>query len=165
MIHELNRYYSSSEFSDLIVHTSDQDFKVHRLVVCGQSGYFSRLDQGDWPEAVENETCLREDDLRAIEAMFQYTYGVEHDNSSSDQDRKSPMLLNVKVYQVANKYDVPQLKEHAKEKSQSIVEISWKMDNFPLAIEESIRAYHEGGQQSPRHSCEDFSNPDQGTRR
>ncbi|PYI33038.1 POZ domain-containing protein [Aspergillus indologenus CBS 114.80] len=139
LLASIKNYYSSSEFSDLTVHTLDQDFQVHRVVVCGQSEYFSRLFQGTWPEAKENEIHLKEDDPRAIEAMFQFMYGFEYDSSGSDQGRTSPMLLNVKVYQVADKYQVPKLKDRAREKFKAIVETCWQMDDFPVAIEEAYK--------------------------
>jgi hypothetical protein len=36
-------YFLLSTFSDLTIHNRDQEFKVHQLVICGLSEYFSRL--------------------------------------------------------------------------------------------------------------------------
>ena len=60
-------------------------------------------------------------------------YGFDYDSSGSDCGRTSPMLFNVKVYQIADKYAVPQLKERGKEKFESIAKTCWEMDDFPIA--------------------------------
>lgn len=48
--------------------------------------------------------------------MIHFMYGFEYDSSGSDHGRVSPMLFNVNVYQIADKYGVPKLKDRAKEK-------------------------------------------------
>lgn len=42
------RCFDSSKYSDLIIRCEDREFKVHRIVVCGQSKYFSKICDGDW---------------------------------------------------------------------------------------------------------------------
>jgi ribosomal protein S27E len=49
------------------------------------------------------------------------------------------MLFNVKVYQIADKYVVPHLKQRAKEKFETIVKTCWQMDDFPVAIAEAYK--------------------------
>ncbi|KAL2810604.1 hypothetical protein BJX63DRAFT_434120 [Aspergillus granulosus] len=48
----------------------------------------------------ENVIRLQDDDPRAIEAMIHFSYGFNYDSSGSGQGRTSPMLFNVKVYQI-----------------------------------------------------------------
>ena len=69
--------------------------------------------------------------------MIHLMYGFDYDSSGSDHSRVSPMLFNVNVYQVADKYGVPNLKERAKEKFEKIIETCWEMDDFPLTITEA----------------------------
>ncbi|KAL1979195.1 hypothetical protein VTN96DRAFT_6523 [Rasamsonia emersonii] len=133
----IKSYFLSSRFSDLTIYTEDQEFKVHRLVVCGRSEYFSRLFNGNWAETAENVVQLKDDDPRAVEAMVHFMYGYEYDSSGSDRGRISPILFNVKVYQLADKYGVPQLKQRAKEKFENIAKTCWQMDDFPTAIAEA----------------------------
>ncbi|KUL81280.1 hypothetical protein ZTR_10828, partial [Talaromyces verruculosus] len=133
----IKSYLLSAQFSDLTIRTIDQEFKVHRLVVCGQSEYFSRLYKGKWTEANENDIALQDDDPCAIQAMIHFMYGFDYDSSGSEHSRASPMLFNVKVYQIADKFVVPQLKQKAKEKFETIVQTCWKMDDFPVAIAEA----------------------------
>ena len=80
---------------------------------------------------------LKEDNPQAVEAMIHFMYGFDYDSSGSDHSRVSPMLFNVNVYQIADKYVVPKLKRHAKEKFEKIIETCWEMDDFPMTITEA----------------------------
>lgn len=66
-------------------------------------------------------------------------YGIDYDSSGNELGRISPMIFNVRLYQVADKYFVPRLKQRAKEKFGQIARTCWEMDDFPVAIAE---AYH-----------------------
>lgn len=82
---------------------------------------------------------LKDDDPRAIEAMIHFMYGFDYDSSGNDFGRVFPMLFNIKVYQVTDKYFVPQLKQRAKDKFRQIAIICWQMDDFPVAIAEAYQ--------------------------
>lgn len=56
-----NSYFLSSKFSDLTVSTEDAEFKVHKMVLCGRSEYFSRLFNGNW--AVSIQICAWQERL------------------------------------------------------------------------------------------------------
>ncbi|KAB8227528.1 hypothetical protein BDV23DRAFT_173276 [Aspergillus alliaceus] len=64
-------------------------------------------------------------------------YGIEYDSSGSDHGRVSPMLYNVRVYQIADKFALPQ--KRAKEKFENIVKVCWQTDDFPTAISEAYK--------------------------
>ncbi|EIT73259.1 hypothetical protein AO1008_00634 [Aspergillus oryzae 100-8] len=130
----IKKFFISSDFSDMTICTADQEFKVHRLIVCGQSAYFSRLFKANWTS----------DDPRAVEAMVHFMYGFEYDSSGSDLGRVSPMLFNINVYQVADKFEVPQLKQKAKDKFETIARTCWEMDDYPIAISEAYQRTHKG---------------------
>ncbi|PYI05223.1 hypothetical protein BO78DRAFT_447876 [Aspergillus sclerotiicarbonarius CBS 121057] len=132
----IKSYFFSGEFSDLTICTVDQEFKVHRVVVCGQSEFFSRLYKGNWVETAENVVRLTDDNPRAIEAMIQFMYGLDYDSSSGNRGSTSPLLFNVNLYQVADKYVVPQLKRRAKEKFDTVAKTCWQMGDFSTAIAE-----------------------------
>ncbi|KAB8249751.1 BTB/POZ protein [Aspergillus flavus] len=140
----IKKFFISSDFSDMTICTADQEFKVHRLIVCGQSAYFSRLFKANWTESVDNKIQLKSDDPRAVEAMVHFMYGFEYDSSGSDLGRVSPMLFNINVYQVADKFEVPQLKQKAKDKFETIARTCWEMDDYPIAISEAYQRTHKG---------------------
>lgn len=43
-----SRCFESSKYSDATIHCGDQKFKVHKIVLCAQSKYFSKIFDGDW---------------------------------------------------------------------------------------------------------------------
>lgn len=68
--------------------------------------------------------------------MLHFMYRFDYDASGNDQGRASPTVFNVRVYSIADKYDVPGLKSYAKRKFEKAVETCWDMDDFPHAITE-----------------------------
>jgi speckle-type POZ protein len=87
-------------------------------------------------EKSENAISLCDDDSSTVEAMIHHMYGFDYNSSGNESRRVSPMLFNVKVYHIADKYDVPELKKAAKEKFETTVKACWQMDDFPVAISE-----------------------------
>ncbi|KAI9776086.1 MAG: hypothetical protein M1839_000599 [Geoglossum umbratile] len=133
----LKNYLNSAKYSDLIIRCEGREFKVHKIILCGQSKYFSTICDGDWKEAAENVIDLKEDDARVIEAMLHFFYRFNYDDSGDDQGPVSPMLFNTRVYGVADKYDVSSLKTLAKEKFDKAIKTCWDMDDFTHVITET----------------------------
>jgi speckle-type POZ protein len=68
--------------------------------------------------------------------MLNFMYRFDYDAGSSDHASASPMIFHVKVYSIADKYDVPMLKSQAREKFEKVAETCWNMDDFPHALTE-----------------------------
>ena len=68
--------------------------------------------------------------------MLNFMYLFDYGASGSDQARVSPMIFHVKVYSIADKYDVVALKSQAKEKFEKAAQSCWNMEDFPPAISE-----------------------------
>ena len=62
--------------------------------------------------------------------MLNFMYRFDYDAGGIDQALVSPMIFNVKVYSIADKYDVQMLKSQAKEKFKKVVKTCWNMDDF-----------------------------------
>ncbi|KMU74568.1 hypothetical protein CISG_04275 [Coccidioides immitis RMSCC 3703] len=129
-------YGLNSQFADLTIRVADEEFKVHKVVVCGQSEFFSRMFSSDWKENVNNEVKLGEVDPSAVEAMIHFMYGIDYDSSGSGRGRVSPVFFNTQVYALAEEYEVQKLKQLAKEKFATSVRACWDMDDFPPVIVE-----------------------------
>ncbi|KAG5292974.1 BTB/POZ domain-containing protein [Histoplasma ohiense] len=129
----LKRLFHSSKFTDITIQAGEEEFKVHKLILSGQSEYFSRMFSAEWKETATDIIKL-EDDPRTIEAMLRFMYGLDYDSSS--QGRTSPMLFDSKVYVAADYYGIPELKEKAKAKFEVAVHACWDMDDFPITIVE-----------------------------
>ncbi|KAM5475685.1 hypothetical protein MauCBS54593_001377 [Microsporum audouinii] len=134
VFHEsLTSYFVSSKFSDLVITTVDQQHKVHKLVVCGQSEVFSRMLDRDWKESSENTIELGDDDPRAIEAMISFMYKFDYHQTGGEA---SSMLFDAKVFGVAEKYGIAALKICAQNKFKVAIQIGWNTDEFLDVIAE-----------------------------
>ncbi|PVH90219.1 hypothetical protein DM02DRAFT_548234, partial [Periconia macrospinosa] len=131
-------YLGSSSLSDGAIKCEDQEFKIHKLVLSAQSNYFSKAFDGEWKESANGIIDLQGDEVCAIEAMLEFMY--THDYNAIGEGSSSPMLFNIKVYSLADKYDVPELKSLAENKFKDAVENCWDMDDFPYAIIQAYRA-------------------------
>lgn len=69
--------------------------------------------------------------------MIRHMYGLDFENRGINRDHVSPLLFAVEVYQTADYYRVPQLKQRAKEKAEEAAKICWEMNDFPTAIAET----------------------------
>ncbi|KAF3492433.1 uncharacterized protein GIQ15_01950 [Arthroderma uncinatum] len=132
----LKRYFASGQFADLTIRADGEVFKVHKVAVCGQSEYFSRMFSGEWEETVNNEVELKEVEPDAVATIIHFLYGFDYDSSGSSGARISPMLFDAQIYGLTEKYGIPSLKERVKEKFANSVRACWDMDDFPLVIEE-----------------------------
>ena len=66
--------------------------------------------------------------------MFEFMYTFDYDSSGRGETSSSPMVFNVKVYSIADKYDVQALKLQAKKKFMETISVCWDMDDFPDAV-------------------------------
>jgi hypothetical protein len=82
-------------------------------------------------ESIEKAIHITDFDSSVIEAMLHFMYHFEYTNESTESD----MVFQAGVYQIADKYGVFALKEHAKEKFSKAVKADWSTEDFPIAIE------------------------------
>lgn len=66
--------------------------------------------------------------------MIEFMYTFDYDSSGRGEDSNSPMVFNVRVYSIADKYDVQALKKQAKRKFENTVQNCWDMDDIPDAV-------------------------------
>jgi hypothetical protein len=68
--------------------------------------------------------------------MLHFMYRFDYDGSGNDQGRVSPMLFNVKVYGIADKYEIWALQLLAEKKFAKAVRTCWDMDDFAHVVSE-----------------------------
>ncbi|CAG8898379.1 unnamed protein product [Penicillium egyptiacum] len=139
-VHRLGELYHTGIFSDLTIHTTDQALKVHRLVVCGRSETFCRF-FSDVPSLQESEKAhvleMKDEHPRVVEAMIRSFYGLHYDINQSHQ--MCPILFNVKVYAIADKFEVEYLKIQAKLTFVTLAQDHWNSDEFLTAACEAYK--------------------------
>jgi speckle-type POZ protein len=79
---------------------------------------------------------LEEVDVAVVEAMLRFMYHFDYSNIHG----ASTMIFNAQVYGLADKYIIPTLKGHAREKFRTVIRSGWAMDDFPLAVSEAYNS-------------------------
>ncbi|RDI83852.1 hypothetical protein Vi05172_g6278 [Venturia inaequalis] len=125
----------SDEFSDMTITCKDgKIFKVHRAVISSQSKFFYNACTKDFKEKKDANIDLSEQDPEAVEALLEYLYKCDYTRLT--KDNASALVLHVHVYQLADMYDIAELKEVAAGLFKETAEKDWELPAFPLAVQE-----------------------------
>ncbi|KAM5470701.1 hypothetical protein MauCBS54593_003742 [Microsporum audouinii] len=89
-----------------------------------------------WTETFSNEVELKEAEPDAIATIIRFLYGFNYVSSSGGSTRTFPILFDAQIYGLADRYGIPSLKKHVKDKFSKSIRACWDMDDFPLVIEE-----------------------------
>ncbi|KGO76798.1 Helicase, C-terminal [Penicillium italicum] len=116
-VHRLGEFYPTGIFSDLIIYTADQALKESK-------------------EAQVFE--IKDEHPRIVEAMIRSFYGLSYDINQSDH-QMCPMLFNVKVYSIADRFQVEYLKIQAKLTFVTLAQDHWNSDEFLTAAFEAYK--------------------------
>lgn len=146
-----HKFFNFSKFTNLTIQITNEKFKVHKLIVCDQFEWFSCMSDREWKmrlhwfiitldssdtvvesqKTIENVVAFKNDDFNVIEVMICFMYEFDYDSS---RERVSSMLFNVRVYEIAEKYRISQLKQRVKAKFENIMRTWWDMNDFSLVI-------------------------------
>ncbi|CAI7623425.1 unnamed protein product [Penicillium crustosum] len=133
-VYQLGELYPTGTFSDLTIYTTDQALKVHKLVVCSRSEAFRRIFSNENKEAHVFE--IKDEHPRVVEAMIRSFYGLHYD-IIQPKPRMCPLLFNVQVYAIANRFEVEYLKIQAKLTFVTLAQDHWDTDEFLTAAFEA----------------------------
>ncbi|KAK4446212.1 BTB/POZ protein [Podospora aff. communis PSN243] len=158
LISSLTEFYSSGEYSDLVISCGGKEYRVHRVLVCAQSKFFAAACRDGFKEAQEGNIILPDDNPRLIHIMVYYFYHLDYDVQGQNQsghfdrpetkgdgaDASEPTLVtHAKVYALAEKYIIDGLKGLALRKFKAATE-SLDVDHFLQATQEVYTSTIEG---------------------
>ncbi|QDS69510.1 hypothetical protein FKW77_007081 [Venturia effusa] len=148
----------SGEYSDMSVTCKQKTFKVHKAVVCTRSRFFRNamkngtfkvsdegnlhpstlllhfLRQSNETESETGKIDLSDDDPLAVEAVLRFVYQGSY--SALAKDKEDAMVLHTRVYNLADMYDIKNLKAVAASEFKKLANKNFKLPAFPLAIKE-----------------------------
>ncbi|KAK3640303.1 hypothetical protein LTR56_011899 [Elasticomyces elasticus] len=149
LINALKNAFHNPKHSDLIIRCADNRWTVHKVIVCSQSPVLAKACEGRFKEAEEGLITLQEDDPRVVEAMLQFIYTLDFDDSCHDADEMPAIVFNVNVHIAADKFDIPVLRKLTAFKFHAYALTKWDTAGFAeaaalvfdagTAVEESLR--------------------------
>ncbi|KAJ5944880.1 hypothetical protein N7516_005048 [Penicillium verrucosum] len=113
-VHRLGEIYPTGTFSDLTIYTTDQALKGIK-------------------EAHTLE--IKDEHPRVVEAMINSFYGLHYDINQFSP-RMCPLLFNVQLYAIANRFEVEYLKVQAKLTFVTLAQDHWDKAEFLTAASE-----------------------------
>ncbi|KAK4958235.1 hypothetical protein LTR10_004661 [Elasticomyces elasticus] len=137
LVNSVKEQYKNPKYTDLTIKCGHREWQVHKFVVCSQSPFFAKACDGSFKEAEEGVIPLDHDDPSVIEAMVEYMYNFSyHDDHGMGVDGTvlSPIVFNVHVLILADKYDMPGLARLAEMKYSTQAFNEWQEAAFADAV-------------------------------
>ncbi|KAG9186238.1 hypothetical protein G6011_02794 [Alternaria panax] len=133
-------------FSDRTVTCGSDSYKVHKnIVVCSRTEFFARAMRFGGKEATEGIVDLPGDNPATVKRLCQWIYEDDYASNAdkiaglfpcptqpSDQGEEN-LLIQAKMYEIADKYDVADLKDLVKEKFHWACTVSWNASTLSNA--------------------------------
>ncbi|KAG7007343.1 hypothetical protein G7Y79_00010g028440 [Physcia stellaris] len=128
----LEQAFESGLYHDLIVRCESREWKVHRVILCANSGYFAKACKDTFMVRKSGEINLQEDDPDMVDNMLRFLYTSDYrDDANGDR----PLLVNAKMYSLGDKYSIEALKELAEYKFSDALDAGWDIVSFPEVID------------------------------
>ncbi|KAH0556868.1 hypothetical protein GP486_005347 [Trichoglossum hirsutum] len=155
----------SSKYSDLTIICGNREFNVHRSIVCPRSRFFAAACDGEFLEGKTGKITLMGDDMETVKRMISYLYTLDYEDeehvdekvtddpsvedeaveatiekprkrSRLSEESRPALFSSVRVYAIAEKYDIPALKTLAKERFSKWARNNWSHKEFPILVKE-----------------------------
>ncbi|KAK4900857.1 hypothetical protein LTR27_002040 [Elasticomyces elasticus] len=149
LINALKNAFHDPKHSDLIIRCADNRWDVHKVIVCSQSPVLAKACEGAFKEAEEGLITLQEEDPRVVEALLQFIYTLDFDDSCHDVDEMPAIVFTVDVHIAADKFDIPGLRKLTASKFRAYALTKWDTAGFAeaaalvfnagIAVEKSLR--------------------------
>ncbi|TKA69594.1 hypothetical protein B0A55_09258 [Friedmanniomyces simplex] len=117
LIRAVQVMFETPKFSDLTIQCGDQQWRTHQNIVL---------------EAQDKVITLREDGPDVVAAMVRFFYYFDYSDAydKTDPDSPPPMIFNVHVHIIADKYDIPELAKLAARKFADLADSEWQSPDF-----------------------------------
>ncbi|KAI9765219.1 MAG: hypothetical protein M1840_007711 [Geoglossum simile] len=159
----------SGKYSDLTITCGDNTFKVHRSVICPRSRFFEAACDNEFKEGRTGEVALVDDDPTTVKRMISYLYTLDYENEGNlevevaasfpipgesveadtltlvdaqddEPEEKPAHFSDVRVYAIADKYGIIELKQLAKRRFERWAGQNWSHKDFPVIVREVFKS-------------------------
>ena len=143
-LNNLRALYNHGKYTDLLITCKGREWNVHKLCVCSHSPFFHSTCSGGFKEAKENAVDLSDDDPQVVETLIHYFYNFDYPDPTNGQNDVPPIVLDVQMYIIADKYFIEPLKQLAIQKFENRAKLEWDTDAFADAVGEAYDSTAEG---------------------
>ncbi|KAK5704553.1 hypothetical protein LTR17_021787 [Elasticomyces elasticus] len=119
-------------FTDFTVRLGDRTWNVHKIVMFNRSDFFEGACRGGFK--AKGVVELHDDDPEVVDKMIDFIYNNSYDDIIAGV---SPVLFNVRMIAIAEKYGVDHLARLAICKLDYHLATAWATEGFADAIEEA----------------------------
>ncbi|PSN58851.1 hypothetical protein BS50DRAFT_538210 [Corynespora cassiicola Philippines] len=131
----ISRLRDQEQFTDLVLAHDDGDFNVHRVIVCPQSKVLHKACTGGFEETFSGVIHMEHMSHIELERMVAFFYEADYVEDLPDGAEVSPLQLHVRMFALADQYDIPDLGMIAAKKYSSRCTKPW----IPMEFLESVR--------------------------
>ncbi|KAI7233407.1 hypothetical protein KC343_g7734 [Hortaea werneckii] len=117
----LKHFLASGTYSDLTLVCGGKEFYVHKIILDAQSPVFHKLLNGSFKEAGKSRVEVH-DDPEAFEVLVHYLYNFTLPESTSSDSRSKPAFA-VRLYAIADKYNVEPLRDMAAQRLRKTIDV------------------------------------------
>ncbi|KAH7231672.1 uncharacterized protein BKA55DRAFT_653663 [Fusarium redolens] len=126
----------SREYSDFTLVCQEQQFYLHKAIVCPQSPVITAALQGEFQEARTKVLNVEAFDVATVRRMVNFMYTEEYEVGYRTEVTEA-LLCHVRVNAIADYYNVSKLTQLANSKIQSILRDSWLAESFSHVVKEA----------------------------
>ncbi|KAL7929636.1 BTB/POZ protein [Trichoderma chlorosporum] len=126
--------FNCKRHADVKIYLGEIELPAHGIVLASQSKYFKKALESTMKEGIERKFEFREGSMHAYWRLFEYIYKGEyyHDaavalSSIADDDE---LVQDIRVYQLADYFQVDNLQSYALEMFKSKIDKLWVGENF-----------------------------------
>ncbi|KAK4550259.1 hypothetical protein LTR36_003226 [Oleoguttula mirabilis] len=113
--------------TDFVIICGEREWKVHRVILTLHSPVLAKAITGAFKESAERQINLSEEHPDCVDALVCYAYKLQYslpDAGQGDVDHLDSLSFHVKVCVLADKYDIPHLKQMAIEKFKAGIDVA-----------------------------------------
>ncbi|KAF7189558.1 hypothetical protein HII31_09198 [Pseudocercospora fuligena] len=144
LVGSIAKLFHSHEYNDLVIKCEghSHEWRTHKLIVCAYSDVLAAaLDRGAQLEQKPEKNEIKlDDDPQVIEAMLYYMYKLDYGDFSNSPEHVSAIVMDVKMFTIADKYNIKTLMDLAAEKFEVRCKEQWRKAGFADAIKEVYTA-------------------------
>jgi len=107
--------YESQKYADITFEVEGRELKAHKVILAARSPVLAAMFESNLAESQKNYVCVTDVDFRVMQAVLRFIYTGDVVNRSGLDKPTLDMDAAIKLYEAADKYDLPTLSKAMEE--------------------------------------------------